>query len=90
MNCPQDFMDKINYPILLGECGKGGKHVYRYGENLYICNTYQFDDYSAMAVDMFKEEDKRAYRDAHFEEDLNRSKELAKRLVAEVKERLGI
>ena len=30
-----------------------------------------------------REEDKRAYRDAHFQEDLDRAKELGRRLVQE-------
>lgn len=89
MNCPREFMEHINYPILLGESAAGCKHVYGFGETLYICNTYQFDDYSKMAFDMFKEEDKRAYRDAHFEEDKTRARELGEKLVNEAKKRLG-
>ena len=90
MNCPREFMDHLNYPILLGTSADGCKHIYGFGETLYICNTYQFDDYSKMAFDMFKEEDKRAYRDLHFEEDMQRSRELAKRLISDAKHRLGI
>ena len=80
-------MNHINYPILLGNTADGCKHVYGFGEALYICNTYQFDDYSQMQFDMFREEDKRAYRDAHFQEDLNRAIELGRRLVEEAKQR---
>ena len=85
MNCPREYMAHINYPILLGNTAEGLKHVYGFGEALYICNTYQFDDYSQMQFDMFKEEDKRAYRDAHFQEDLDRAKDLGRRLVEEAK-----
>lgn len=81
MNCPKEFMEHINYPVLLGNTVDGCKHVYGFGESLYICNTYQFDDYSQMQFDMFNEEEKRKYRDLHFDEDLNRAKELGKRLV---------
>lgn len=90
MNCPREYMDHINYPILLGNTAEGCKHVYGSGEALYICNTYQFDDYSQMQFDMFSEEAKRAYRDAHFQEDLNRAKDLGRRLVEEAKKRLSI
>ena len=89
MNCPRDFMSHVNYPTLLGTSADGCKHVYGFGETLYICNTYQFDDYSKMAFDMFREEDKRAYRDAHFQEDLDRSKALAMKLVADARKRLN-
>ena len=81
MNCPKDFMEQINYPVLLGNTVDGCKHVYGFGESLYICNTYQFDDYSQMQFDIFNEKEKRKYRDLHFDEDLNRAKELGKRLV---------
>ena len=90
MNCPREFMEKINYPILLGNTVDGLKHVYGFGEALYICNTYQFDDYSKMAFDMFTEDDKRAYRDAHFEEDLAAARDLGRRLVEDAKKRLNL
>ena len=89
MNCPSDYMDHMNYPILLGYTSDGCKLVYGFGESLYICNTYQFDDYSQMQFDMFREEDKRAYRDAHFQEDLDRAKDLGSRLVEEARKRLN-
>ncbi|MDE6287176.1 MAG: flavodoxin family protein [Muribaculaceae bacterium] len=89
MNCPENFMAEVNYPVILGENVKGARHVYGNAEALCINNTYQFDDYSQMAVTMFREEEKRAYRDAHFEEDMKRARELGKRLVAQAKARLG-
>lgn len=90
MNCPREYMDRMNYPILLGYTADGCKHVYGFGESLYICNTYQFDDYSKMQFDMFNEEEKRAYRDSHFEEDLNRARELGRRLTEQARLRLGL
>lgn len=90
MNCPEDFMKEVNYPIILGENVNGGKHVYGYSKVLYINNTYQFDDYSQMAITLFNEKDKRDYRDAHFMEDLNNAKEFGKQLVKDAKERLGL
>lgn len=81
-------MDQMHYPTLLGYTSDGCKHVYGNGEALYICNTYQFDDYSQMQFDMVPEEAKRAYRDAHFQEDLDRSKALGRRLVEEARKRL--
>ena len=85
MNCPREYMENINYPVLLGTTAEGCKHVYGFGEALYICNTYQFDDYSQMQFDLFREEDKRAYRDAHFADDLKRAKDLGRRLVEDCK-----
>lgn len=90
MNCPEDYMKTVNYPLIIGENVNGAKHVYGYSDVLYITNTYQFDDYSQMAVTLFSEEEKRAYRDAHFDEDMNRAKEFGKKLVEEARKRLGI
>lgn len=85
MNCPKEYMDGMRYETLLGQSAESGKKIYGYGEALYICNTYQFDDYSAMAFDYFSEEEKRAYRDAHFQEDLDNAKALGKRLVEQAR-----
>lgn len=88
MNCPEDYMQATNYPVILGENVSGAKHVYGFSDVLYINNTYQFDDYSQMAMTLFTEEEKRAYRDTHFEGDLNRAKEFGRKLVEQAKERL--
>lgn len=90
MNCPKEVFEHVNYPILLGENGRDAQHVYGFGENLYIYNTYQFDDYSKMAFTLFTEEQKREYRDTHFAEDLHRAKELAIALVNDARERLKL
>lgn len=90
MNCPKDLMERIEYPVILGENEKGAAHVYGHADTLYINNTYQFDDYSQMAFTLFSEEEKRTYRDAHFDEDMKRAKEFGKRLVEQAKERLGM
>jgi len=52
-----------------------------HSETLYACNIYQFTDYSRYAMTVFKEEDKRKYRDEHFPQDLQNAFELGKRLV---------
>ena len=55
--------------------------IYGYAETLYVCNTYQFNNYSRYDFNLFTEEEKRAYRDAHFDEDLANARALGKRLV---------
>lgn len=75
MNCPKHYFEHTNYPILLGENGRDTRIVYDFGENLYIYNTYQFDDYSEMAFTLFTEEEQREYKDTHFAEELHRAKE---------------
>ena len=55
--------------------------VFGHCESLFVCNTYQFKDYSRYASNLFKEEDKAKYRDEHFQIDLDNAYSLGKRLV---------
>ena len=86
MNIPEEAMEDWKYPVLLGTCEKQLKENFGHSETLYACNTYQFTDYSRYAMTMFKEEDKRQYRDAHWQTDLQNAYELGKRLVEMAKE----
>ena len=80
MNCPVDFMDQVNYKILLGDIEHELQRLFGYCEILYVNNTYQFNDYDRYDVNMFPEEMKRQHRDRHFPVDLQRAYELGKRL----------
>lgn len=87
MNIPEEAMEEWKYPILLGSCADQLRENFGNSETLYACNTYQFSDYSRYAMTVFKEEDKRRYRDEHFSQDLSNAYELGKRLVGKSKER---
>ena len=84
--CERRATEEWKYPVLLGTCEKQLKENFGHSETLYACNTYQFTDYSRYAMTMFKEEDKRQYRDAHWQTDLQNAYELGKRLVGMAKE----
>ena len=85
MNVPAEALDTYHYPDILGKTNAFPmKMVFGHCEELYICNTYQFKDYSRYAINMFKEEDKAAYRDAHFQIDLQNAFDLGKQLVESV------
>lgn len=81
MNCPQDYMKEIGYPPILEENTKVLADIYGYAETLYACNTYQFNDYSRYDFNLFSEEEKRQYRDQHWQTDLQNAYDLGKRLV---------
>ena len=81
MNCPKEMMEKVGYPPILEENAKVLADIFGYSETLYAFNTYQFTDYSRYDMNLFTEEEKRAYRDAHFADDLAAARELGKRLV---------
>ena len=80
MNCPEDWMKKFNYPIILGETANNLKAVLGHSEILYCCNTYQYKDYSRYEGNMFDETKKREHRDKQFPIDLQKAYELGKRL----------
>lgn len=86
MNCPEDYMKQINYPTLLEENTKVMADIFGYSETFYACNTYQFNDYSRYDFNLFSEEDKRRYRDEHYDIDLQNAYELGKRLVEKAHE----
>ena len=84
MNCPEALMQKIGHPAILEENTKVLGEIFGYSETLYVYNTYQFSDYSRYDFNAFSEEDKRKYRDEHYDIDLKNAYELGKRLVQKV------
>lgn len=88
MNYPEDYMREIGYPAILDENAKCLEDIFGYSETLYVCNTYQFNNYARYDFNLFSEEDKRKYRDKHFDIDLQNAYELGKRLVNKAQEQL--
>lgn len=81
MNCPDFFMDQVNYRTLLGDVEHELARLFGSCEILYVNNTYQFSDYSQYDINMFPEEEKRKQLEEHFPLDLQNACELGKRLV---------
>ena len=76
MNTTSDYspvhaMDNID--MFLG-------HVFMKPQRICAYNTYQFRDYSKYVVEVFSEEAKRAYREKHWAEDVNRAYSLAREI----------
>lgn len=86
MNCPEGYMKQIGYLPILEENTKVMADIFGYSETLYVCNTYQFADYSRYDFNLFSEEDKRRHRDEHFDIDLANARALGARLVAKCPE----
>ncbi|MBQ8036067.1 MAG: flavodoxin family protein [Proteobacteria bacterium] len=80
MNVPEEALDAYNYPQILKANADCMKMVFGHCEELYICNTYQFKDYSKYDINMFKEDDKARHRKDHFPIDLQNAFDLGKRL----------
>ena len=81
MNCPEEWVDKYDYPTILGSSVDNCKAVFGYSEVLYSYDTYQFIDYSKYDVDLFDEKHKREVRDTQFPKDLKNAYELGKKLI---------
>lgn len=81
MNIPEQGLEQWKYDILLGTSARIMQQNFGHCEKLFVCNTYQFNDYSLYAAGMFDENEKRRHRDLHFPEDLKRGFELGRQLV---------
>lgn len=81
MNIKEQMLKDWHYDILLGTCSEQMKAGFINCETLCACDTYQFNDYSKYAANVFNEEAKRKQRDEHFPVDLNNAYLLGRRLV---------
>ena len=80
MNCPEEMMRQVGYPPILEENVKCMNQIFGYCESLYICDTYQFRDYSRYDINLFDADHKAAYRDEHFAIDLQNAYDFGKKI----------
>lgn len=84
MNCPEQMRENFYGPMFKSVEGYLS-HIFGSCHAVYSTNTYQYKDYSRYDVNLFREEDKRKWRDEQFPKDKQKSYELGKLLVDEVK-----
>ena len=87
MNIPDERFEELHYPTLLGSTGEALDRVCGYCENLYVTDTYQFEDYSRYRINVFSGEAKKLRREQHFPLDLEEAYRLGKRLVGTAADR---
>lgn len=80
MNCPEWYMEEVQYPTILGANEAALKRLFGYCETLYSCDTYQFSNYAKFACNMFSEAKKAAQKANQFPKDLDNAFALGKRL----------
>ena len=80
MNCPKDWMETYNYPVILEDNQKTFNHIFGYSEILYVNDTYQFYDYSKYNCDLFDEKHKKEVRETQFPKDMANAFELGKKI----------
>jgi hypothetical protein len=89
MNCPEDFMDQVDYRTILGHNEANTGRLLGYCETLYSCDTYQYQDYDKMDCNMFEEKKKAAHREKQFPRDLENAYQLGRRLIQKAMENNG-
>lgn len=80
MNAPESYFENSNYHIILDENEASLRAVFGYSETLYAFDTFQYTDYSKYDCDLFNPEHKAKVRDEQFPKDLEKARELGKRL----------
>ena len=82
MNVPRDLMDEYKYAETLGKTFEFPVLVYNSAppEVLYVCDTFQFSDYSLYESGMFDADAKKEARQKLFPQDLQKAYELGKKL----------
>lgn len=84
MNCPEFYMQKVDYPTILGANEKAFSRLFGYSETLYSCDTYQYSDYSKYDCNLFDEKLKAEVRQKQFPVDCQNAFELGQRLVEKI------
>lgn len=80
MNCPEEMRERYLGPMFKSIEGYIS-HIFGSCHPLYSTFTYQYRDYSRYDVNLFREEDKRKWRDEQFPKDKEKAFELGKLLV---------
>lgn len=83
MNCPEQMRERAMGPMFRSIEGYVSR-IFGSCETLYSTNTYQYKDYSLYDVNMMREEDKRAWRDAQFPKDKRLAFDMGSRLVGQI------
>jgi multimeric flavodoxin WrbA len=81
MNVSQDFMEQMNYNLILNTLAAPIERVFTKPKVMYSNNTYQFDDYSKYKSDAFSEEEKAAHRAKQFPLDCEKAYEIGTSLI---------
>ena len=82
MNVTREQMEEIRYPERLKMLRAFGGHLFgeEVAEALYVCDTFQFDDYARFDAELFDPEHKALVRREQFPEDCRKAFQLGKRM----------
>lgn len=81
MNVPKTMLQKMGYPERLGTMEMFAGKLFGHKPFVqYVCDTYQFSDYSKYKMEVFSEAEKAKTRDTQFPLDCERAEEIGKAL----------
>lgn len=83
MNAPEN-MRKDFYGPMFNSIEGYIRHIFGSCDAVYATNTYQFKDYNRYDVNLFREEDKRAWRDKQFPIDLQNAYDMGAGLIKKI------
>lgn len=79
-NISEDMLEQYHYDIHFGDMAQTMGNLLGSCELMFVCDTYQFDDYSKYDIHIFDPVKKAEHRDKQFPVDLQKARELGKRL----------
>lgn len=85
MNAPEQMREGVYGPMFNSIEGYL-RHIFGSCDAVYATNTYQFKDYSKFDVNLFREEDKRAWHDQQFPIDLQNAYDMGAGLIAKIQQ----
>ena len=85
MNSSAEYFEASGDAKIIGQMADSAKFVYGYGESLFITHIAAFDDYKGLQFSEQFVDCQEAYHKEHFPEQLEKARELGKRLVEEAK-----
>ena len=82
MNVPESMIEEMNYPQELGRIAEFTQLVLKCDnvETLYVCDTFQFNDYAQYDADWFDVEHKKLMQQEQFPQDLAKAFALGERI----------
>lgn len=87
LGAPPKYYDQMNYDVVLGITGHFLQEIFGDNENLFVKDTYQFNDYGKYAVSDSIYQYKKEIREKQFPQDLQAAFELGQRLAQKIQRR---
>ncbi len=85
MNIPEQLMDKTGYPQRFAQMEMFAGKLFGHKPFVqYVCDTYQFNDYSKYKMEVFSETEKAKVRETQFPLDCRKAEEIGGKLASGV------